>query len=114
MPKLEKEYAYLVGYGNNFSFDYGNLMKVTVPKHTTYMFKSEESGWYMYLYEEDFNKAIEGNNQVSAVNTTDTDKTYYIWSRISEYSETITIDVSQVELLSAKFDTAEKLEKVTQ
>ena len=52
-------------------------MKVTVPKHTTYMFKSEESGWYMYLYEEDFNKAIEGNNQVSAVNTTDTDKTYY-------------------------------------
>ena len=111
LPKLEKEYAYLVGYGNNFSFDYGNLMKVTVPKHTTYMFKSEESGWYMYLYEEDFNKAIEGNNQVSAVNTTDTDKTYYIWSRISEYSETITIDVSQVELLSAKFDTAEKLEK---
>ena len=111
LPKLEKEYAYLVGYDNNFSFDYGNLMKVTVPKHTTYMFKSEESGWYMYLYEEDFNKAIEGNNQVSAVNTTDTDKTYYIWSRISEYSETITIDVSQVELLSAKFDTAEKLEK---
>ena len=114
VSKLEKEYAYLKkGYtGSTYDAGYGNLMKIKVPKHTTYMVSDPDDYHFMYLYEEDFKEEAAYGSIVSAENTTDTDKTYYIWQNMSQYdTEPMTISVSQVELLSAKFATAEKLEK---
>ena len=114
VSKLEKEYAYLEkGYtGSTYDAGYGNLMKIKVPKHTTYMVSDPDDYHFMYLYEEDFKEEAAYGSIVSAENTTDTDKTYYIWQNMSQYdTKPMTISVSQVELLSAKFATAEKLEK---
>jgi len=107
LPKLDEEYVYLIS--NGMEVGSGNLMKVTVPAYTTYTFTSQDN--CLYVYEENMTTYVDGGYDVTAENTTDTEKTFYIWKKMYSYNETETISVKQGTTLSAMFESAEKLEK---
>lgn len=76
LPKLDEEYVYLIS--NGMEVGSGNLMKVTVPAYTTYTFTSQDN--CLYVYEENMTTYVDGGYDVTAENTTDTEK-HFIFGR---------------------------------